>query len=311
MSNPELKRTNFGDFYSSAALPVLMEIFRGTAMQHAMRRELFFKIVSHDRDIWQLTGIEDMPLFTSVSEGSDYTFSRQQQGYDKTLTVLKYGRGFSISEEAVDDGKFDFVSDALQKLAKSARETQEQAAMDIFNNGFSSETTADGQVVFATAHTTPTGTYTISNRPSTHVDLSFTSLAQAISSFKTCFRGDSGIYSMIAPKYLLVPEGSGLELYAKQLVGSSQQADSNSNNLNPFQNDLQVISSPHLTDADAWFLIADKSDNYLRIIQRKPLEIKAGGPDVGFMNDAMLFKARYREILGCLMPHGVYGTAGA
>ena len=310
MALPKLQRSQFGDLYGSSMLPVLEEIFASNLQQFPQLREQIFKVVPNDRDIWQYSEVHDMPLFSSVAEGADYTFDRPKQGYDKTFTIAKYGLGFSISEEAVDDGKFNFISDAIAKLAKSARETQEQAAMDVFNNGFSTETTADGVALFATNHTTPSGNITIANKPASDVDLSFTSLSDAISAYKKAFRGDSGIYNVMMPKKLVVP--TELELYAMELVKSAYKADTDNNNINPFHQQLQVVASPHLSDSDAWFLAGDKEDHGLRIIQRKPIETKAAMNDsVGFMNDNILYKARYREALGAVRPHGVYGTSGA
>lgn len=305
---PQLKQSSFADLYGSAALPVLEEFFMYNVAQVPMVREALARSIAHDREIWQYSEAHDMPILVSVSEGADYTLGKQAQGYDKTLSVVKYGYGFSISEEAMDDGRFDLVSDAVAKLAKSARETQEQAFMDLFNNGFGSETTADGLAIFHTAHTTPTGTYTVRNRPTTHADLSFTSLAAGISDFMSVFRGDSGIYQDIKPKTLLVPPA--LALYAKQLVGSSMEADSNNNNINPFDGQLQVVSSPRLTDSDGWFLLADKANNGLRIIVRKPIEFVRAGKDAGFLNDNVILKARFREKVSAVNPLGLYGTAG-
>ncbi|NIO44969.1 MAG: hypothetical protein GTN36_05460 [Candidatus Aenigmarchaeota archaeon] len=309
MANIKALQANYADFFGANMLPVLEEIFTSNLMRHPSVRERIFKILSHDREIWQYSEVHDMPLFSSISEGSDYSFEKTLQGSDKTLTVVKYGLGYSISEEAVEDGKFAFLADAIAKLAKSAKETQEQAAMDILNNGFSTATTADGLSLFNAAHTTPSGNITIANTPAAQVDLSFSSLSDAISQFKKVFRGDSGIYQMIMPKMLVVP--TELELYAQQLVKSSQKADSDHNNINPFANQLQVISSPHLTDSDQWQLVSDPSENGLRVISRKGIETKAGGSDVGFVNDAILYKARYREIVGAVKPHGIYGSSGA
>lgn len=309
MAIPQLKQSNFADLYGSAALPVLEEIFRSNLMRHPQLREVLFKTVKTDREIYQATEVHDMPQFSSISEGVDYTFGKPLQGYDKTFTIAKYGYGFSISEEAIEDGKFNFVADAVAKLAKSALETQEVAGMNIFNNGFASETTPDGQYLFATAHTTPTGTYSIANKPTTDVDLSFESLSAAIAAFRSTFRGDSGIYYKLEPKYLVVP--TSLELYALQLVNSALKADSANNNINPFHMKLQVVSSPHLTDSDAWFLVADNMENGLRIVSRKGIETKAAGADVGFMNDSMFYKCRYREALGAVNCIGLYGTTGA
>lgn len=310
MAVPSALRANYGDLFTSSMLPVLEELFRTAFEMQPMLRDQVFKVVPHDRDIWQYSELHDMPLFSSVSEGQDYTFSSPKAGNHKTLTPVKYGLGYSISEETVDDGKFDLIADAIRKMGESARESQEQSAMNTINNGFSSQTVADGLSLFNSAHTTPSGNITFRNTLAVNADLSYSSLQTAIQDFSQQFRGDSGIYKSIRPKYLLVP--AQLKLYAKELVGSELKADSADNNMNSVKEEgLQVIVSPRLTDTVGWSLIADPKDNGLRIISRKPLETKAAAPDsVGFLNDAIYYKARYREIVDAVHAYGIYGVQG-
>lgn len=302
-------RSNYSDLFGASMLPVLEEIFRSELAMHEPRREQVFKVVSTDRDIYQSTEIHDMPLFEQIEEGNEYSFFRMKQGANKTLVVNKYGLGFSISEEAVDDGKFDFIADAIRKMARSARESQEIAAMNIINNGFSGTTTADGAALFSLTHNLPSG-LSYRNRPTADVDLSPSALEAALVDFETQFVGDSGIIYKPQPRILLVHPT--LKRYAKEIIGSDLKADSMDNNMNSLKGEgLVVVSSPHLTDPDAWFLIGDKSDHGLRVISRKPIETKAGGPDTGFSNDSILYKSRYREVLGALHGYAVWGTTGA
>jgi hypothetical protein len=306
---PVALRANYGDLFGVDMLPVLEELFVAEMERHPSRRSQIFKTVSWDRDIWQSSEIHDMDLFNAIAEGSEYTFKRPKQGASKTLSVSKYGLGFSISEEMVDDGKFDLIGDMVKKLARSGMESQEIQAMNVFNNGFSSETTADGVAVFSLSHTLPSGG-TFRNRLATQADLSVTSLETALSDFETVFTGDSGIIYNIKPKVLLVHPSN--KRYAMELIGSDLKADTADNNMNSIKQDgLIVVSSPHLTDADAWFLLASPEETGLRIIQRKALETKAAGPDVGFATDAMLYKSRYREAIGVTHPYGILGTSGA
>jgi len=309
MSAPVFLRSNYSDLFGSSMLPVLEELFRSELAQHPMRREQLFKVVSTDRDIWQSSELHDMPLFQQVAEGADYSFYRQNQGVSKTLQVLKYGLGFSISEEAMDDGKIDFIADAVRKMAKSARESQEISAMNIFNNGFTSETSADGQYVFDTDHSLPSG-LTFRNKLSTDADLSPSSLEQMLVDFETQFVGDSGIIEFITPKILLVhPEN---KRYAMEIIGSELKADSADNNMNSLKQDgLVVVSSPHLTDSDAWFLLASPEQTGLRIVQRTGIQTKGSGEDVGFLNDSIYYKSRYREKIGVTHAKGIFGSQGA
>jgi phage major head subunit gpT-like protein len=310
MSNaPVFQRNQYGDLFGSSALPVLEELFRAALEQHPTRREKLFKIASTDRDIWQYSEIHDMPLLQEVPEGTDYSFNRQKAGVNKTLTPVKYGLGFSISEEAVDDGRFDFIADAVKKLARSAKETQEINAMNIFNNGFDSETPSDGQYVFDSAHTLPSGA-TFRNELSAAADLSVASLEQMLQDFETEFVGDSGIIYNIMPRTLLVhPSNKRL---AKELIGSDLKPETADNNMNSFKEEgLMVVSSPHLTDEDAWFMLAAPVDTGLTVVSRRPIETRAAGMDAGFVSDSILYKTRYREKVGVTHAYGIFGSPGA
>jgi hypothetical protein len=299
-------------------LPALEEMFRSTLEQHPSLRDQLFKTESTVSSIWQSSEMHDMPLYSQVQEGQDYSFDAPAQGATKNLVPVKYGLGFSISEEAVDDGKFGFIADTIQSMARSARESQEIQAMNIFNNGFSSVTTADGLSLFNSAHTRPSG-QTVRNVLSVAADLSDSSLKQALIDFETQEIGDSGIIYKQRARKLLVP--SSLKFVAQELVGSDLSTATASlgtdgitatNNMNSLKGEgLQVVVSPHLTDADAWFLLADKADTGLRIISRKPIETKAAGADAGFLNDSILYKSRYREIVGAPNHKGTFVTPGA
>jgi hypothetical protein len=254
--------------------------------------------------------MHDMELFNQVSEGSEYSFKRPKQGANKTLTIKKWGLGFSISKEAVDDGKFDLISDATAKLADSAKESQEVYFMDLFNSGFSggSHNTADGVSIFNSAHTLPSGG-TFRNTLSSNSDLSETTLQTAMSDFETVFVGDSGIYKRYMPKILLVHPSS--KRYAQELVGSDGKPDTSDNNLNSLKSDgLIVVSSPHLTDTDAWFVLAATGETGMRIVERKALATESDMAG-GFATDSMRYKASYREERACVHPYGVIGTPGA
>ena len=306
MSAPVALRSQYSDLYGSGMLPMLEELFRAEMAMHPSRRSQLFKIVPHDRDIWQSSELHDLELYSQVDEGSEYSFKRAKQGANKTLTIKKMGLGVSISEEAVDDGKFDLIGDMIRKLARSGQESQEVDAMNIFNNGFSSETTADGVAVFSTAHTLPSG-LTFRNRLSTDADLSATSLDTMLTDFETQFYGDTGIYYKLQPKVLLVH--SSQRRYAQELIGSDGKPDSADNNLNSLKGEgLMVVSSPHLTDTDAWFLCAAPAETGLRIISRKPIETKSW---VDEYTDSILYRSRYREKIGVTHPYGLMGTTGA
>lgn len=310
MAAPDALRSGYSDLVGSAMLPVLEETFRSEYNQHPSKREMLAKVVSTDTSIYQTTEMHDMPLFSSVSEGADYGRGQIKQGNHKTITVAKYGLMANFSEELVEDSKYGHIADTLKKMAKSARESQEVSFFNLLNNGFSSTTVADGLSLFNAAHTTPSGVVTFRNQLATAADLSVTALKTAIKDFRTQFQGDSGIIYDIKPKFLVVPED--IRFDAIEIVQSELLAGTADNNMNSLASEgLQVVASPHLTDTNGWFLLADKMDNGLRIVSRKGLETKAAGSDIGFVNDSIYFKARYREAVAAVHAYGAFGTPGA
>lgn len=309
MSGPAFVKQNFGDLYGSSQLPALEFLFRHELPMHEGIRGDLANVKSTQRDVWQMTSTHDIDLFQTVAEGEDYTFVSSKQGASKTLSIQKYGLGISISEEAIADGKFDELADLMKKLARSAQESREIAFVNLINNGYSTETTPDGVAAFSASHTLPSGG-TYSNVLPVASDLSESSLQTARYLFSTAFVGDTGIIYKLRPRKILVHPAN--EAYAEELVGSANKPDTNDNNLNSLKrHNIEVVSSPHLTDEDSWTLMADKSDTGLTIIEREGIVTKAGGAAVGFINDSVLYKSRYREALGWLHAYGVIGTPGA
>ncbi len=309
MSAPVAQRANYSDLFGSGALPALDYLFKHNLALQPSIRERIAKVGSTDRDITQRSELGDLQNFSEVPEGTDYTMVRPRQGLSKTFVMSKYGLGFSISEEMVEDGKMDFVSYMIKKLAESAMDSQEQSVIDLYNNAFGSTNAWDGNDLCASSHTLPSG-LTFRNRASSDVDLSPSALDTALQDFNTQFIRDSGKIARIQPKVLLVAEAN--KRYAREILGSDLRADTADNNMNSLKDEgLIVLSSPKLTDSDAWFLIAAPEELGVEIVKRKGLETKAAGPDAGFMNDSILYKARYREKVGVSHAYGVWGTTGA
>jgi hypothetical protein len=306
MSTPVILRANHSHLFGSSALPVLEELSDWAFASHPGVREKLFKKVSTDRDIYQTSALHDPSLFQTVQEGQDYPIERVRQGASKTFTIQKFGMGLSISKEAMADGKFDIISGGVRKLGSMARESQEIDAANVFNNGFSSETAADGVAVFSASHTLPSGR-TYSNILSVPADLSQTALDTMLSNFELNFVGDSGRILNIKPSYLVVPPNS--KRYAMELIGSDLKADTADNNMNSLKGEgLMVVSNPWLSDTDSWYLCAAPAESGLRIIERQAYKSEA---EEQFINDSIIHKASYREELGCDQAIGIFGTAGA
>lgn len=311
MSSMFLKQ-NFPDLFGVNMLPALEWLFRNELPMHQGIRGRLAQNKNTVRDIWQMSETHDIDMFEEVEEGENYSFKTTKPGANKTIVMKKYGLGIQISEEAIADGKFDELADLMRKLARSAQESREVAFVNLFNNGFSTELTPDGVSVFNANHPLPSGS-SYSNVLPVASDLSESSLQTACTLFSTAFVGDTGIRHQLIPRKLLVHPVNAP--YARELVGSSLKPDTNDNNINSLrERSIEVVESVHLVDEDAWFVLAGAGEGVgpgCTIIEREGITTKAGGPAVGFENDTVKYKSRYRENMGWLHAFGVIATPGA
>lgn len=219
----------------------------------------------------------------------------------------KYGLGYEISEEMRDDGLYNIMGDLAGELGRSARYTAELYGHDVLNNGFTTTkyTGRDGLALFSTAHPIQGTGGTQGNRPAVDVDLSQAALEAAWASYQTQVN-ERGMPIDIQPQRLVVhPEQV---LFARRLVETTGYPGGNNNDINPLQGAFQIVSSPYLTDTDAWFLLAAPSDTDLRFYWRRTPDTRTwDDPD----SEGVIHKISMRLSVGFADWQGTYGSPGA
>jgi hypothetical protein len=105
---------------------------------------------------------------------------------------------------------------------------------------------------------------------------------------------------------LLVPPG--LIMVARELLGSEYKPYTANNEINPTKVDgLSLMVNHYLTDADSWFVLADKKDHDLNFFTRTDLEFEYGS-DFDSGDDKV--KAFQRFSVGYGDWRGCYGGLG-
>ena len=240
------------------------------------------------------------------AEGAAVTYEDLAAGYDASYQADTYELAFRASKEALDDEQEEVVSDAARALGGSMTYTYDVDHANLFNDGFTSTTGApDGVVLFSTAHPL-IGGGTEQNTLTTAADLSVASIRTALNDIADTV-DDAGKLLHWRPAILFVPVE--LKWLAMELIGSTLRGDTADNAINAFKDDgLRVVSSPHLTDADAWFLMAEPSRHNVRTYWRERPNVLH---DWDFETSSMKVKIRARWKRGWSDWRGVYGSAGA
>lgn len=243
------------------------------------------------------------------NEGETYAMDTLRQGYTKDFTHTENGLGFEVTQTALEDDGEGILQRAGEWLAFSARYLEEGRAANIFNNGFTTETTPDGVSIFNSTHALKGGG-TARNRPSTDADLSASSLTQALIDLQTDQKDEAGhLSNPIQDLILYIPPQ--LEFIADRLVNSAGLPESGDNDKNPLKRrSWTIVVNPRLTDTDAWFLVAgSKSQHGLTFYRRVPISMEPMAIDARTGN--RIFKVRHRFSVGAWTWVGTYGTAGA
>lgn len=253
------------------------------------RKEEFsyvFNIESSEKayeDEFEFSGLGPM---SEKPEGEALTYQDAIQGGTKRYLHFTYGLGVRSSFELYDDDQYGLIKQVPKALARSAQFTKEQQAWNVFNLGFTTVTTSDGVSLFNNQHpllggaqatnigpgltnyVTAPGTFP--NRPAVDVDLSITALQLAINSFERMI-DSQGMPMQVKPKTLIIPPE--LKWMAREMLGSPNKPFTANNEINSMLNeDLQYFVSHWLTSYSAWYLLADKSEHWLKFFWRKQLD---------------------------------------
>lgn len=308
-----ITRTQYTDFFLEDALPALNAVTMEEFERFPDQYSKIFKVENSDRAIEQFSQITGFGIMTELAEGEPITFDEPLQGFDKTYRHRKFGKGYKITQEAIDDDKLRVLKDLARMLGKAADETVEIEDALIFNRGFNASYTGpDGKVLFATDHPR-VGGGTQSNRPTTAVDLDIPSLEAALTAFRgwTDHRGKK---IRIVPTRVVVAPAN--EFNIAEILGGTMRSDTANNTMNAFRlrDGMKSLRDyfvwDYLTDDDAWFVLGDTSDPAykLRHFWRKQFATMSyPDPEI----DGYKTMGRFRMSVGWDDWLGAYGSPGA
>lgn len=273
----------------------------------------------------ELSGLGSM---RELAEGEGIEFDTPAEGHKKTRTYKKYGLGFQVTQEMLEDELFDKMKQMSAALAKSGKDTVEYYAWAVLNGAFNSalQTCWDGGAICANNHTTLKSGTTINNYSTS--SLSSTSLQAAFDYYDTLVDED-GMPILVKPTTLVIP--TQLKWVANDLLKATGRvwdfaaADINRgaieagttkgypaadmmNTLNPKNQTVDswsIFETHYLTDTNSWFLLGENYD--LRLLFKKRMNIQSADD---FRTGNRLYKSTGRFTAFCNDYKGIYGSTG-
>ena len=296
-----------------ATIPVLAEIgdillgdFDGSYARYQPIFSKYTNVLKGDRSPETVQPLMYFSELQSIAIGGATPFQDPAEAYKSTAEITNSlrARGFQVNELAVLVDRSGRLRRAAEKLGVSAQHSKETIAAGLLNNGFATNHATRAVPLFSNSQPL-FGGGTYDNLISG--DLAVATLDSAMIQFGN-FVDDRGLKINLMPKYLGVTPND--RRVALQLIGSPREPFTAENQINVFQNEVQVIVNPWYTDADNAFLMGAAGDNGLVLVEWQDVRRKAW---VDEDTDSLKFKATYAGLViaGGVDFRGAIGIQGA
>lgn len=293
--------------FSSLLAPGLMTVFFRYLKIHKNEFQEWINVKRSKRayeDDYEVAGLGQM---VQKGEGAPFAFDEPIGGSTRRYTHLTYGLGFRVTQEMMEDDLYGVMNRMTEELSKSASYNKDVQASAVLNNAFNSSFTGiDGLELCSAVHTN-LGGGTQANEPATAADLSLGSLQAGIETFEG-WTDSRGFKVDVSPEWLIHNTGdiwNAGELLESEFIPTS--AD-NAKNIVRSKYGIKPKYLKHLSDADAWFLVASKGDHDMKMFIRVDDQFR--NDDDPFNGDALM-TGRHRLSAGFSRWEGVYGSPGA
>jgi hypothetical protein len=290
----------------------LESVFGQEYSGHDKQYTKIFKEFTSKKAFEQDQQFEGFSLASVKPQGDSIAYDEQSEGISPKYPAVTYGKGFIVTEEALEDELYGVFNKRSRGLAFSMAQTKEVVAANVLNNGFDSNftmTSGDGLELFSTAHVNgPSDSTTHSNELAIAADLTEASLEDMLIQINEA-TDPRGLRIALQGTCLLVAPANMYN--AERILASPLQNDTSNNAINAVRgrNSLSedFAVNNYLTDDDAWFIKTNSPDG-MKCFNRRAAKFEQ---DMDFGTSNMRFKATERYSFGWSDDRGIYGTPGA
>lgn len=303
---PTTTNTHISDNFGKLLEPGLRKIFFQT---YAEVPEQFSKVYNVQTSKKAKETDYGLGAFGDWTERKDeldtVAYAKLSPGLERTYTHKAFTKGFMIGRELYDDEQYRQIKKFPQAMARSGRAFVEKEAAKTFINGFTTKI-YDGQPLLSAAHplvdSSAKGTNLVTGA------LTPANLKIALQCMRQTVDEAGNLISSTAKKLIVPP---ALEYQAREILNSTQIADSELNNANSLKGMLDLVVYDYIGAAaggsdTAWFIL-DPTLAQINFFWRVKPEFK-------WSEDFDTFVAKYRGYMrfsyGVSDWRGIVGSTG-
>jgi hypothetical protein len=303
MSSPIMRSS-----FQSDLLPII-RAWHGDDLK--MQDDIVAKIceVEKSNDAQEVSGVlSGMSTLRQIDEGESLEYDTSRQMYTPRFVHDKWGSGFKITLEMMQDGKAMKEARRFTKmLTKAVVETKNILAANVLNNGYTSgkvQDGGDGVILFSASHPSLIGNQ---SNIITAADLSEASLEAIYIAIRNA-KDDRGLRINLKPRKIVVNVAQEPDLYRiLNAQGRVATADNDPNFVGQTGMFPEgVVASPYITDLDAFYVKTDVDDG-LKFYNRYESDIEM---DNEFDTKNAAYSKLIRVSTGFINYRGYFASAG-
>ena len=273
-----VNRAMFTELYAPGLRKVVFEEYTYLPMEY----EKFCTVQNLDGEWvedYRMAGFGAVP---EKAEGTSIVYDDPVPGGKVRFEVTPFGKGFRITYEAQRDERYGQMKKMAKAMGRGFKNKAEIVGASLLNNAFTAYVAGvskigyggfDGTgfvasgltgIALCGTHTLLRAGTTLTNRATT--DFGLAALQDALLHFEK-ITDESGIPTPYRPRTIVV--GPDFGPAAREILGSQFKPYTGDNEINVIREyDLQLMVSHFLTDTNAWYVLADKSEHDLQFFWR-------------------------------------------
>lgn len=254
-------------------------------------------------DEYKMAGLGQM---MQKGEGEVYTMDEPLAGDTLRFTHLTYALGFRITLEMMEDDLYGVMNKLSTELSKVSSYNKDVQCASVLNNAFDSDFVGHNGIELCSIIQDDLDGGTQSNHGGA-IDMDLPGVQAALEAFEG-WTDDRSFLTDLDATWLV--HATGDIWMAGEILESEFVPDSadNAKNIVRSKFGIKPMHLKHLTDTDAWFLIADKGNHDMKMYLRVADQFKNSDDP---LNDDAIYTARHRLSVGFGDWRGVEGHPGA
>lgn len=296
--------------FAKGLKPVVDKFYGLAYNRYPLELTKYFEMLQSQQNFEEHRSLWGMGLPQQMGESDPVVYDDMEQGFGKFYQHVKYGLGFQVSQDAVDDQRYvQVLAEGTQMLGLRMRQAKDIIGANILNRAFSSsyQNGGDGKALCVTDHPLGKSNATLSNTPATSQALSELSVENAYIQIRG-FVDDNNQKIMNRMRSLIIPKE--LRYEASRILHSPLQSGTANNDLVALRDTgdmINIVELQYLTDPSAYFFLTD-CPNGLQFFTRKETGVET---DKVFDNDVIKYRTIMRVSAGWTDPRCILGVQPA